>query len=168
MGMLLVGMLLFELLPMPLKLFDARPPTIYERLGRDNEDYALLNLPLGWSSSMQYLGFYEFATQYHQVTHHKKIFEGFASQQPKEVFGFYNTVPVIRYLYNPKERGLLPEDKNRAEALKVLAKLKVRYIVVDKTLATRIGLTNIFRDYLENVLKLKPTTEDQQTIVYRL
>lgn len=168
MGILLVGILLFELLPVPLKLFDAQPPKIYEKIGQDNEDYAILNLPLGWSSSMQYLGFYEFATQYHQVTHHKKVFEGFASQQPKEVFGFYNTVPVIRYLYNPSQRPLSPEDKNKAEALKELAKLKVRYIIVDKTLATRIDLTNIFRDYLENVLELRPTAEDQQTIVYRL
>jgi len=165
---LFLTLAIFELFPRPLPLISTEAPQIYQEIAKDEGDYAILNLPLGWFSSMQYLGNYSFMTQYYQTTHHKKVLEGFASQVPKEKFEFYDHLPVVRYLYNPIENAPNENENGRRQALEELYQLEIRYIVVNKKEGDNLKLTNIYRSYLEDSLGLRPFKEDGEVVAYRL
>src|SRR5207248_476870 len=79
---LLGTLLVLEHLSVPLPLTDATVPAFYSQLADDTDDYAILQLPLGWRNSFGTLGAEDTRVQYYQSIHHKRMLGGNTSRNP--------------------------------------------------------------------------------------
>lgn len=119
----LIGLLLFELLPVPYITTQYYVPEFYKRLANDPAKYAVLDLPIRQ---------YETSYLQAQMTHKKPLAGGYISRNP--VYPPYYGVPVFqefRTLATSTKPDFLPAQKLTPETL---AYFGVRYVVVHTNL----------------------------------
>ncbi|MEM7032793.1 MAG: hypothetical protein AAF629_24805, partial [Chloroflexota bacterium] len=90
------GLVLFDQLALPMPLTAAEVPTIYESIGAENEDFALLQFPLGWRNSFGVFGAERTQIQYYQHVHQKPTLGGNISRAPAYKFDYYRRIPLFQ------------------------------------------------------------------------
>ncbi len=163
---LLAAAIAFEHLAVPLPLTDARIPPIYWRIAAETDDYAILQLPLGWRNSFGTQGAERTQMQYYQVVHHKRILGGNTSRNPDFKFDYFARLPVIKSIIDLEMyRQVSPEQRAIDEALagELLYLLDIRYVVMHPPLPGRLPYADTYQateEYVKSVLPLELVSED--------
>ncbi len=117
----LVGLILFEHLSIPLPLSDFRPPAAYAPVIADEQQDALLDLPIGWRNGFNVFGKSDVIIMYEQwwqTYHGKPILGGNTSRNPEQKFQYFLENPVIGVLAALQdERPVSGDDLVRAQTL---------------------------------------------------
>lgn len=134
-------LILFEFLSVPYLMSSAEIPTFYKEISNDQEDYAILEVPiLGYTEPMFY-----------QTLHGKRIIGGFVSRVPYEKIEFLESTPLIRdllYLY-PSEDIIKHNLSEVGPA--ITSYYNISYIIVHKDRLTTEQL-NFTYDLINNFL----------------
>ncbi|MFA4930677.1 MAG: hypothetical protein WC570_02305 [Patescibacteria group bacterium] len=164
----LTVLIVVEYLSIPISLQPVAIPPAYAQIKADGEESVVLELPLWWSSGHQVLGEPKTIIQYYQTYHEKKILNGSISRVPAAVFDEYTHMDGINYLIDVKKNVLDDNSKNRARVLAFWQdELDIKYIVVHKKYFEGKDYYQI-KAYLENILGLISSFEDEGEIVYMI
>ena len=172
--LLLAALLLFDGWSVPLPLTDARVPEVYDRLAADPDDYAILQLPLGWRNSFGVQGAESTQTQYYQSVHHKRLLSGNISRSPAFKFDYFARVPLLESLIALQTYGTVDAERrasDRASAADTLAFYDVRYVVVAPGVPGRppyVDTRAAAVAYLEEVLPLEPLYDKDGWLLYQV
>lgn len=166
----LTGLILFEYLPIPFPTTEVKVHPVYQQIAKQQEAYAILDLPMGWNTGQYALGLSPVGTiQLYQAYHHKKIFRGTVARLPVENINYYSKVPGIHYLADPTKEPL-PIDTDASSVRETFKKLNVRYILIHKELFRKgkARLTDLTLQIISDFLKAEKIIDDEQLTVYRL
>ena len=171
----LAALITFEHLAVPLPLTDARIPPVYWRIAAETDDYAILQLPLGWRNSFGTLGSERTQIQYYQVIHHKRILGGNTSRNPDFKFEYFERLPVVKSIIDLEMyRPVSPEQRAIDEALAgdLIYLLDIRYLVVHPPVPGRLPYADTHaavEEYVKAVLPLELLSEDKTGVrAYRV
>jgi len=150
-GLLIGAIILFEYLGVPYPTIDPLPTSPFqELLARDDEEYAVLDIPLDRSDTKRYL--------YYQTQHEKPTVQGRVARVPAEAYALFNRIPLLSAWQNDI---LAKRPLDLGSQLQPLAEQNVRYIILHKDFAPPEAITS-----LRNYFTLPPTYEDDQIAVY--
>ncbi len=156
----------FEQMAFPLPLDDLHAPLIFQTIRAEPGDFTILDLPLGWRSSVVIQGKLDYSAQYFQAIHQKRLLGGLASRSPQFKFQYFLEAPIINSLIS-LETGRDIDDVRRAQdraiALQVLSFFNIRYVEVQRTLTDPQVLA-----YVQDVFPLVEIYRDDLRIVYRV
>jgi hypothetical protein len=170
--LLLAGLLVFEHWSVPLPLTDARIPPAYEEVAADPEDYAILQLPMGWRNSFGVQGAESTQTQYYQSYHHKRLLSGNISRNPPFKFGYFRRVPVLDSLIAIQTYGQVDSERraaDRATAGEFVSFYDIRYVAVAPGVPGRPPYVDTRDDavgYLEEVLPVERVYDQDGWLLY--
>lgn len=125
------AVIIFEFLAIPFPLNDMKVPEVYSEIAADEDDFAVMSLPLGWNNNDEALGQTVLGNlQYYQVVHQHPIFRGTVARLPNENFDFYKKQPGMEFLIYPASCGYGMKEEEVAAVRQTLADFKVKYIVI--------------------------------------
>jgi hypothetical protein len=173
---LLAALLVFEGLAVPLPLTDARVPDVYRQIASEPDDFAILQLPLGWRNSFGTLGAERTQMQYYQAVHGKSIPNGNTSRNPPFKFAYFARVPIFKSITDLEMyQEVSPEQRERDRLLapEVVYFFDLRYVILHPALpgylpyADTQGRTEA---YVRQVLPLEPQPfyEQDGVVAYRV
>jgi hypothetical protein len=170
----MVGLvMLAETISIPLPLTDATIPSFYRELGRDAEDYAVLQLPLGWRNSFGTQGAERTQLQFYQTAHHKRMLGGNISRNPPFKLDYFQQVPLFQSImdlefYRDVDDARKAQDAATAPDLLYL--YDIRYLVAHSAVPGRLPYADT-KDrtlaYLEEVLPLELVAQGEDVVAYR-
>jgi hypothetical protein len=164
---LILTLLLFDQYSVPLPLTDARIPPVYEQIGAEPEEFALMQLPLGWRNSYGTLGAERTQLQYYQAAHQRPMLGGNTSRNPAFKFDYYRHIPLFyalteTELYRPVDETILQQARQQASELMTLYNIK--YLVIHKPIPHRKPYEDTYAATRQLALELIP---HQAEPVYR-
>jgi hypothetical protein len=124
----------------PLPLTDARVPGAYAEISAQPDDFAILQLPLGWRNSFSTLGAEQTQLQYYQSQHHKRMLAGNISRAPKFKFDYFARIPLLQALTETEMYRKVDDEtlrRARAQAGELMTLYDVRYLVVHDPIPLR-------------------------------
>jgi len=165
---LLATLIILEHLSVPLPTTDARIPEVYQRIGAEPGEFAVMQLPLGWRDSYGVLGSEQTNLQYFQTGHGKPIIGGNISRAPAEKMGYFARIPLFKALTDLElYRDVDPQTDAaaRAGAGPLMSLYDVRYFVTTPPIPGRFPYQDTWKrteDYALDVLPLeKPAVWEQ-------
>lgn len=170
----LASLLLFEHWSVPLPLTDARIPPVYEQVAADADDFAILQLPMGWRNSFGVQGAESTQTQYYQTFHTKRLLSGNISRNPPFKFDYFRQVPILDSLINIETYGQVDSERrlaDRATAADFVGFYDIRYVVVAPGVPGRppyVDTREAALHYLEEVLPLEPAYDRDGWLLYEV
>ena len=173
----LAAVIIVEYLAVPLPLSDMRVPEVYTRIARDNQHATVLDLPLSWRNSFQFIpqSFTQLPLsvntvtmfqQYYQSTHQGPILSGNTSRNPEFTMTYFLQAPVIRTIVDLEEGRTVGQAQmahDRAVAPDVLRFLGFTYIVIHPPL---VG--GPVEDYVKAVFPVEPIPAGDGLSAYRV
>lgn len=175
-GVMLLVMVLFDQVSVPLPLSDARVPTAYAAIAAESDDFAILQLPLGWRNSFGTLGAERTQLQYLQTYHHKRMLAGNISRAPAFKFDYFRRIPLFHAL-TEVEMYRSPDEVTRARAAEqageLLALYDIRYLVIHEPIPLRYPYVDTITATRTLALSLlphdpRPVAEADGATIYRL
>lgn len=172
---LLAAVLIFEHIPVPITLSDARVPEIYQQIRQEPGDFTVLALPLGWRNSFGTIGAEDTRTQYYQTVSEKFIITGQLERNPPSLFDYFARLPVIKSIialetYQNVDDATLQQDRARAQQL--VNFFDMRYLVVNAPIPNRPPWSDTrdrVTEYAQQVLPLGEKMYDRDgTTAYRI
>jgi len=154
--------ILFEHAALPLPLTDARVPPVYEQIGAEPGEFAVMQLPLGWRNSFGPLGSERTQIQYYQTVHGKPIIGGNISRNPPFKMEYFRRIPLFRALTDLEmyhEPDAETDAAARAQAAELMQLYDVRYLVVLPPIPGRWPYQDTYVrtwEYARDVLPLEP------------
>lgn len=176
-AVVIVGAVLFEYLAVPLPLSDMRTPAVYARIAQENDGAPVLQLPVSWRNSFQFIpqSFTQLPRevntvvmfqQYYQTTHKGPIVSGNTSRNPEFTFTYFLEAPIIRSLVALEEgRTLSPEQVayDRSLMPEALRFFGFHYVVLHPPL---VG--GPVEEYVRAVFPVEPMPADPGLAAYRI
>ncbi len=129
---LLAILILLEHLAVPLPTTDARVPAVYRRIAQEPDEFAIMQLPLGWRNSFGVLGSEQTQLQYFQTAHGKPIIGGNISRAPAFKMDYFARIPLFKAITDLEMYRDLPPELDaaaRAQAAELMALYNVRYFI---------------------------------------
>ncbi len=162
------GLILFEYIPTPFPTADTTPPDVYKQISQEDDDFAILDLPVGWNTGNFLYGYGPIGTlQLYQATHQKKIFRGTVARLPVQNIVYYQTIPLLKYLAKPTTPD--NDDLNPELVKKTFKDLKVKYIFIHRKYYEAGNRTlGQGEDLIQSVLKAKKFYDQEGVVGYRL
>ncbi len=174
---ILVAAIVFEYLAVPLPLSDMRVPQVYRSIAQDNANAPVLQLPISWRNSFQFIPqkFTELPQnvntvvmfqQFYQATHNGPILSGNTSRNPEFKFTYFLEAPVVRSIIALQEgRTLTPEQiaGDRSIIAEVLRFFGFKYIVIHPPLAG-----GPVEEYVRAVFPVERIAADAGLAAYRV
>jgi len=154
--LLILFLILFEFLAIPLKLEEIHVPSFYSQMADDEEDYAILEVPVDFTpiyygnSSDEILENPDYMLL--QTYHNKRLLTGsFTRKQPNATY-FIDTTPLLLEMRNPQPIKKVVYDR-----------------LISKVISSNPEASDIFKKYLESLLeeidyKLIDNTPSQKDI----
>ena len=134
---------IFDQLALPLPLTSAGVPSVYEAIGQEEGDFALLQFPLGWRNSFGVFGAERTQIQYYQHIHQKPMVGGNISRAPEFKFDYFRSIP----LFQAFARTELPEsdppvdpetlERARSQAAELMTLYNIGYVVFHEPIPGR-------------------------------
>lgn len=165
--LLVVVEIIFEYSAWPLSLQKISIPPVYNAIKDDQQNVAILELPLWWTSGHRSMGEVKTIIQFYQTYHNKRIFNGSVSRVPDALFDYYQQLPGLRCLIDDLEKFNKCADNNREVYWVWKNDLKIGYVVLHKKYFSEPHLMKI-RNYLEDILFLEKWYEDGTEVGYKL
>ncbi len=153
----LAGVLIcFEFLAVPYPMTAPDTPAFYHTLAQDEEDYALLNVPMDWDRPNCLL---------YQTVHGKRLISAYTSRD--NPLSIVERTPVLQH-FRYLGPDIIAQDLGRI-GQSVLRALKVRYVVIDLYQLPIEAEREANLQLVEEVFgSTPPTYRDDRLIVYRL
>jgi hypothetical protein len=171
---LLAVLVVFDHWSVPLPLTDARLPAAYEEIAAEPDDFAILQLPLGWRNSFGVQGAEDTRTQYYQAYHRKRLLSGNISRNPPEKFDYFRQAPILESLIALQTYGEVDAERRAADrdtAAEFLRFYDIRYVVAAPGVPGRPPYVDT-RDealaYVEEVLPLTRVYDAEGWVVFRV
>lgn len=141
-------LVLFEYSVIPLQLQEPVIPSVYEIIKNDEEEFALIEVPLcnGLENCVTRATKNE---MFYQVFHEKPIVTGLASRIPRESFEFIESSPFLNALSNLSEFN----ESNTFIDKGFLKENKLKYVIVHRNFFEEFSLTD--KDYNELIVFLE-------------
>jgi len=121
-------LIIFEFLAIPYPMSNANVPAFFKEIAHDNEEYAILEIPMMWNAD----------SMYYQTYHGKKLVGGYVSRVPDEAVEFLRQTPFINQLFL---MTLFPSDilnQNITDvSVPILNFYDIRYIIIYKEMLTK-------------------------------
>ena len=133
------ALLVFELLPMPIPLYSAAVPAIYERVTAAPADVRLLELPWGVRDGTTSVGDFSARSQFFQTVHGKSLIGGYLSRLAWSRLTELRRHPVLDPLVTLSEGGPLSPDREvraLAAAGDFLRRTNIGFVMVDRSRAS--------------------------------
>jgi len=152
-------LILFEFLSVPFTMSSSEIPTFYEQLANDDEDYAILEVPIIWYADVMY----------YQTLHGKNLVGGYVSRPPNDAIEFLKSTPLVSDLLNfhPSDEDII--NQTLAEIAPSVANYyNIRYIILhkDRMTAERI---NFAKDVIQKSIKEEPIIyENDSMFIYKV
>jgi hypothetical protein len=125
-------LLLFELSPLPRRLYGTDVPAVYDTIRDDEREVRVLELPFGIRDGVLAIGGFDPAVQFYQAFHEKPIFGGYISRLPAAVIEEHRRNPVLRTLLALSGDAVAgPERPPGPEARAAARDLRVGYVVME-------------------------------------
>ena len=176
----MLGLMLFEHLSAPLPVSDLRVPALYEQVAREEGDFALLELPLGWRNGARVAGKQDVLIMqqlWYQTTHGKRVLGGNTSRNPEYKFQYFSEQPVLARLIAMTNAADLPQHDalravldaqpvtaaGREQAAAWAAFTNIRYVMVH-----RDKLTAETEAVAKDLLSLSLLAEEGDLALYRV
>jgi hypothetical protein len=172
--LLLVALVVFEHWSVPLPLTDARIPEVYEQVAADPDDFAILQLPMGWRNGFGVQGAESTQTQYYQTYHNKRLLSGNISRNPPFKFDYFRQVPILDSLITIQTYGQVEPERREADretAGEFASFYDVRYVVVAPGVPGRPPYVDTREEaiaYVEEVLPLEKVYDQDGWLLYRV
>jgi hypothetical protein len=132
--------LLFEIAPLPRRVYSAEMPAIYRQIAEDPRPVRVLELPFGVRDGLSSVGNFSAASQFYQTYHHKRLIGGYLSRVSDKRRAPYHRLPLRRALVMLSEgRSVPPElgDELKARARGMwLERGQLGYVVIDRRRAS--------------------------------
>jgi hypothetical protein len=158
------ALLLFELAPVPRRLYSAEIPRVFRRIASDPRDVRVLELPTGLRDGTWSVGNYSAAAQFHQTLHGKRLVGGYLSRVPERFIRDSRRYPVLDALFTLSAgEKLTPPQRRQAFARRgrFLRRTKLGYVVIDTSRATPH-----LRDFTVRLLGLVEIDRDGPYVLY--
>lgn len=171
----LAVVLLFEHIPVPMPLSDAHVPDIYQQIGKEQGDFTVLSLPMGWRNSFGTVGAEDTRTQFYQTISQKFILTGQLERNPPFLFDYFARAPILSSIialetYSTVDDATVARDQKMGQAF--VNFYDVRYVVVNAPVPNRPPWNDTHDtvvDYIKKVLPLGEKIYEQDgTIAYRV
>jgi len=137
---LVVALMLLDCATAPLPLYRPESSSIYSRLSRLSGPGAVLELPLGVRDGLGEIGRFDARTMYFQTISGRPILGGFVARLSDRVKEWYRQAPVVStvlHLSDPTcPAAWTPPDVSPAQAYEALARISVRYVVLNRNAAS--------------------------------
>ena len=134
------ALLLFELCPAPLALYDVTAPAPIQAIAADPCDVSVLDIPFGLREGTRSLGDWSARAQVHQTVHGKPLLGGYLSRLPDRTVARYAEFPLTRALIElSEERELSVEAALRARESvpQFLKRSRLGFVVIDRSRTSR-------------------------------
>ena len=171
---LLAVLVLFEHWSVPLPLTDARIPPVYAQVAAEPDDFAILQLPLGWRNSFGQMGAEDTQKQYYQSYHHKRLLSGNISRNPPFKFDYFRQIPILDSLITLETYGQVDDARRSADRVaagEFVSFYDIRYVVVAPGVPGRPPYVDT-RDeavaYVEEVLPVTKIEDRDGWLLYRV
>jgi hypothetical protein len=131
---------IMEHLAAPLPTTDARIPAVYEHIGAEPGEFAIMQLPLGWRNSFGVLGSEMTLLQYFQTAHGKPMLGGNISRAPAFKMDYFERIPLFKAITGLEMYQDVPSETDaaaRAQAADLMALYDVRYLITSPPIAGR-------------------------------
>jgi hypothetical protein len=171
-----VALVLIEVWNPPVGLASFRVPPIYETIGNEQGDFALLELPVGRITGTSQRGDVVGGgmTDYSQITHGKASIGGYFSRGVEKDVAWLREQPGIKYLSCPVCPGYPDQDDNNATLVNgLLSQLRVKYVIVNlktfegqPTVYITDGVADAVVRYIEDVLGLTKIDQGDGWLAY--
>ena len=148
--------ILFEFLAVPYPMGSTKVPLFYQNIGKDPEDFALLEFPvIGDAEPL-----------YYQTNHGKKLVGGYVSRLSEDDLKFIRLTPVISQLLNRSPESAY---QNLTESgISVLNSYKIRYIILHSD-TLKPDEYSYYNASLKRILQENPTMyRNDNLAVYRI
>lgn len=134
-------------------------PTFYEQLANDEEDYAILEVPIIWYADVLY----------YQTLHGKNLVGGYVSRPPNDAIEFLKSTPLVSDLLNfyPSDNDII--NQNLAEIAPSIADYyNIRYIILHKDRLTAEQF-DFARGVIQKSIKEEPIIyENDSMFIYEV
>jgi hypothetical protein len=138
--------ILFEFLAIPYPMGSTKVPSFYQNIGKDTEDFALLEFPVIWYAE----------PLYYQTSHEKKLVGGYVSRLSEDNLKFIKSTPLISQLFN---RQNLTEG-----GITALNYYNIRYIILHVD-ALKPDEYNYYNASLKRILRENPMVYHNDNLV---
>ena len=139
--------ILFEFLAIPYPMGSTKVPIFYQNIGKDPENYALLEFPA--------IGDAE--TLYYQTNHGKKLVGGYVSRLSEDDLKFIRSTPLISQLFNRSPALLESSNQNLTEKwISALSLQKIKFIILHSD-SLKPDEYNYYNLSLKRILQENPT-----------
>jgi hypothetical protein len=126
------ALLLFELSPLPRRLYGTDVPAVYGTIKDDGHEVRVLELPFGIRDGVLAIGGFDPAVQFYQTFHEKPIFGGYISRLPAAVIEEHRRHPVLRTLLALSGDSAAESDRPSGQDARAAARdLRVGYVVME-------------------------------------
>jgi len=126
----------------PNDMIDLSTPDIYRKIGADQENYSILEIPFKIQGKGREIGGenYRYGLyQYYQSVHHKNLLSGELGYIPYKIFDYFGSISFISDI-SALQNNLIKNDSKREiwkkpfclEASKLFALYDIRYIIIHK------------------------------------
>lgn len=152
-------LVIFEFLAIPYLMSSSDVPSFYKEIGAEDEDFALLEVPMLWQSDVMY----------YQTIHGKKLVGGYVSRTPENAIDFLIVTPLINDLLNfyPSDNDILNQNLTDFGS-SILNYYNIRYIILHTDRMTSDQL-EFAKDTLRRSIGVEPTVyENDSMIVYKV
>ncbi len=162
---ILLAFALFDQISVPLPLTSAKVPDVYAKIGAEDGDFSLLQLPLGWRNSFGVYGAERTQIQYYQTVHGKPMIGGNISRAPDFKFDYYRNTPLFQAFTQtelPQSDPAVDADtlaKAQQQAGELMTLYNVRYLLIHDPIPGRKPYEDTFsatRQLAFDLLPLDP------------
>ncbi|MBC8448565.1 MAG: hypothetical protein H8D78_12530 [Chloroflexi bacterium] len=159
---LLAAVVLFEHASLPSPLTDAAVPPVYEQIGAEPGEFAVMQLPLGWRTSFGPLGSERTQIQMYQTVHGKPIIGGNIARAPSFKMEYFRRIPLFQAMADVemyRQPDAETDAAARAQAGELMQLYDVRYLVVLPPIPGRWPYQDTYArtwEYARQVLPLEP------------
>ncbi len=156
MALAVVGLVCFEFLPAPYPLSEVEVPPFYKTLAIDDEEYAILELPMNWDRPAHLL---------YQTVHRKPIIAGYVTRP--NPLSAVERVPVLQH-FRFLGPDIIAQDPGEI-APEVFEYLGIRYVILHGYMLPPGGEREAVFGLVQEILGDQlPFYQDGQIAVYRV
>ena len=154
---------LFEYLSVPYPMSDATVSTFYERISKDDGDYAILEVPNMPETMIAYPEY-----MYYQTIHNKRLVNGYVPRPTENVEEFMGSMPFIRQLMSFSTNDDIIAQNFTEIGSSILNYYNIKYIIIHED-----RMTQMQRDFASNILKrsnvgLPVIYKNDSLVVYKI
>ena len=148
-------------------LTDSKVPQIYYFIGKEREDFTVLDIPLFIADGWHHIGVYNNRTIYYQTVHNKRILNSYMGRLPDSFFYYYSNIPFIGTIVGMEENSNIEETRmmmDREWFKRVLYFFNIKYIIIHPPFTGSPVET-----YIKNIIELKQVSQDTKPLnVYKV